>query len=209
MGTLYRWEHWGTGLQWLAEVPCHNRKSQDSNSSPYGLKAREGSGVCSVIFKVSVKNERPEYMPSLPFHMHKQLNIYCSLFWFSSSRMPIMCMLDVIYLYLISPISSLISPLFNFLIFYLMLLDFLIFIFQVSFVFLFLSFQSWFHLFHFFLEFCQFTSHLLLLFHHVSPILHLIFVLSLSGDYCLTAFFLKFIGEIFMSKFSPALWCHF
>lgn len=76
MGTFYRWEHWGTGLQWLSEVPCRNWKSQDSNSSPYGLKAWEGSGMCSEFFKVSVKNERPEYMPSLPSHMHKQLTKY-------------------------------------------------------------------------------------------------------------------------------------
>lgn len=32
--------------------------------------------MCSEFFKVSVKNERPEYMPSLTSHMHKQLTKY-------------------------------------------------------------------------------------------------------------------------------------
>lgn len=104
-----------------------------------------------------------------------------------------MCMLDLFCLHLISPIFSLI--LFNFLIFYLMLLDFLISIFFVSH--LFSTVLIFFHLnhgfiyfFHFFLEFCQFTFHLLLLFHHLFPkLLRLFFVLLLSGDYCIIAYF--------------------
>ena len=92
--------------------------------------------------------------------------------------MPIMCMLHLVYLHLISPISSLISPLFNILFnvtwfshFHLSCLSCLFFYF--------LPFSSGFIcFFHFFLEFCQFSSHLLLLFHHLSPISRISFLFS-------------------------------
>lgn len=89
-----------------------------------------------------------------------------------------MCMLHLVYLHLISPISSLISPLFNILFnvtwfshFHLSCLSCLFFYF--------LPFSSGFIcFFHFFLEFCQFSSHLLLLFHHLSPISRISFLFS-------------------------------
>lgn len=147
-----------------------------------------------------------------PSHMHKQLTKYLLFIIFG-----FLLLKDATYVPVAPRLSA--SHISNFfsnfsLTFYLMLLDFLYFHLScLLFVFLFLPFNSGFICFFFLISFLSSVSSLssLYYFHHLSPISRISFFLfsHFSGRLLPIAFFLKFIGEIFMSKFSSGLDSHF